>query len=179
MKSDRLLLGFWRRGTTRKHWTLCVLAKRDYKIPLLSHRALLMEVFMVFLLFRFRREVFVSRSDPPTSGGLETGYGIASVFTPPDKSGKGYAKHMMRLLHWVLARPDARASQFPEAWGEAPASVEGFMNASVSVLYSDVGTDFYASCGFLPGTHDGWTVAPRAATSWKVSAGSQTRLDMQ
>ncbi|KAH6899517.1 hypothetical protein BKA70DRAFT_1313711 [Coprinopsis sp. MPI-PUGE-AT-0042] len=125
----------------------------------------------------FRREVFVSRTDPPTPGGLETGYAIASVFTPPDKRGKGYAKHMMRLLHWIIARPDTRPSKFPEEWGEPPAQVEGFMNASVSVLYSDVGTDFYAGCGFLPGTRDGWIVAPRAATIWKVSAGSETHHD--
>lgn len=126
---------------------------------------------MGFCSPRFRREVFVSRTEPPTHG-VETGYGIASVFTPPEKRGKGYAKHMMRLLHWVIAKPDARPSKFPEAWGEPPAKVEGFMNASLSVLYSDVGTDFYASCGFLPGTHDGWNVAPRASTCWKVSVES-------
>ncbi|KAH6899564.1 hypothetical protein BKA70DRAFT_1115409 [Coprinopsis sp. MPI-PUGE-AT-0042] len=121
----------------------------------------------------YRREIFVSRTHPSNIRGLETGYAIDSVFTPPDKRGKGYAKHMMRLLHWVIARPNARPSKFPEEWGQPPIKVKGFANASVSVLYSDVGADFYASCGFLPGSQDGWSVAPRAATIWKIGAGSQ------
>ncbi|KAH6915165.1 hypothetical protein BKA70DRAFT_568086 [Coprinopsis sp. MPI-PUGE-AT-0042] len=124
----------------------------------------------------FRREVFVTRSDSST---VEVGYGIASVFTPPENRGKGYAKHMTRLLHWVLAKPDTRPSKFPVEWGEPPVQVEGFMNGSVSVLYSDVGTEFYLACGFLPGSHDGWRVAPRAATIWKVSGGSPSQVIQQ
>lgn len=75
---------------------------------------------------------------------------------------------MLRLLHWVLAPRDTRPAQFPtEEWGAPPKDVEGFANARVSVLYSDVGHAFYTACGLLPGTLDGWMPAPRAATIWR------------
>ncbi|KAJ2915050.1 hypothetical protein MD484_g5375, partial [Candolleomyces efflorescens] len=117
-----------------------------------------------------RREAFVLRRTP--SGEFtseeEVGYGIASVYTPSGKRGKGYAKHMMSLLHWVLAPASSFPSGFPEAWGQPPTVPEGFGSGIVSVLYSDVGPKFYKASGPAPGV-DGWRSVPYTATNWDVA----------
>jgi len=76
-------------------------------------------------------------------------FGIASVYTPPEKRGKGYAGHMMRLLHWFLAPRTAFATGFPTAWGPPPdiSHIPGAGTAQFSALYSDIGKDFYRACG--------------------------------
>lgn len=81
-------------------------------------------------------------------------YGIASVFTHIQERGKGYAKHMMRLLHWAIA-PHALLPPFPEVWGAPPNSVG---NARFSVLYSDVGENFYLQCSPGDDRDKGWVV---------------------
>ncbi|KAI0944814.1 hypothetical protein AcW1_001660 [Taiwanofungus camphoratus] len=88
-----------------------------------------------------------------------TSYGIASVYTPPQKRRKGYAQHMMRLLHWVLAPRSALPAKFPSAWGSPPL-IRGLRvsNAQWSVLYSDVGEDFYRACGPDENSAAGWLV---------------------
>ncbi|EAU93492.1 hypothetical protein CC1G_12156 [Coprinopsis cinerea okayama7 len=117
----------------------------------------------------FRREVVITKgtgSNSSTETGV--GYGIASVYTPPEKRKKGYRKHMMQLLHWVLLRPEA-LPKFPQEWGAPPTRHEGLGDGSVSVLYSVVGTRFYQSCGLLQESDDGWVTAEnRASTVWKV-----------
>lgn len=118
-----------------------------------------------------RREVIVYQKDNSDSTDLrkeeKIGYGVASVYTPPKNRGKGYARHMMRLLHWVIASPSAFPSPFPEAWGKAPAVPEGLGQGVVSVLYSDVGSQFYKACGPCPGA-DGWVAAPHIITTWSM-----------
>ncbi|KAI8986892.1 hypothetical protein BD414DRAFT_461370 [Trametes punicea] len=98
-----------------------------------------------------------------------TAYGIASVYTPPEKRGKGYARHMMRLLHWVLAPRSALPSEFPAEWGAPPdvavLSTLGVANAQFSALYSDVGRIFYQACGVTPSSNDGWVVMGALETS--------------
>ncbi|KAI0372039.1 hypothetical protein BV20DRAFT_964740 [Pilatotrama ljubarskyi] len=98
-----------------------------------------------------------------------TAYGVASVYTPPRNRHKGYASHMMRLLHWVLAPRSALPPSFPAEWG-APPDVDmlrslGAANAHFSVLYSDVGKRFYQSVGPTPGANDGWVVKGALETS--------------
>ena len=102
-------------------------------------------------------------------------YGIGTVYTPPANRGKGYAGHMMRLLHWVLASPDRLSAIFPEEWGSPPARVESAGNGQCSVLWSDVGLDFYRRCGPTPNS-EGWTVTGAASTIWRVSKGSSGSL---
>ncbi|KAK7683208.1 hypothetical protein QCA50_013881 [Cerrena zonata] len=115
----------------------------------------------------FRRPAIVAKA---TEKGPQVqdviGYGIASVFTPETRRGKGYAKHMMRLLHWIISPPST--VQFPSSWGAPPTSPIG--NASFSVLYSDVGPTFYSHCGpdNTPGT--GWTVRGNRQTRWDLHA---------
>ncbi|KAG8954395.1 hypothetical protein FRC04_011721 [Tulasnella sp. 424] len=109
----------------------------------------------------YRRNVVVKHEE---GAGGTTGYGIASVFTRPEFRGKGYAAHMMRLLHWVLA-PHQLLPQFPhENWGPPPAQTFG--DAAVSVLYSDIGR-FYERCGPIPDA-PGWTSTPRHSAIWTV-----------
>jgi hypothetical protein len=91
------------------------------------------------------------------------GYGIASVFTPATNRSKGYARYMMRLLHWVMA-PHSTLPSFPEAWGAPPKSVG---NARFSALYSDIG-DFYSVCGASEESGEGWVIRGAIGTIWQV-----------
>ncbi|OBZ77486.1 hypothetical protein A0H81_02372 [Grifola frondosa] len=101
----------------------------------------------------FRRHAIVAETGIGKKPELRevTGYGIASVFTLPSNRGKGYARHMMCLLHWVLAPRSVLPFEFPATWGAPPdreiAARRGMGVAQFSVLYSDVGPDFYRACG--------------------------------
>lgn len=81
------------------------------------------------------------------------GYGVASVFTPPEQRGKG---HATRLLTGVLRRLEA----------EDPL-------ARAATLFSDVGARIYERCGFvaLPGDDLAipaapWPAPPPAMLAW-------------
>ncbi len=87
---------------------------------------------------------------------------------PESNRGRGYAQHMMRLLHWVLAPVSLMPPEFPTKWGTPPERVNNFGKGAFSVLYSDVGRRFYSHCGPTGGS-DGWTVTDSASTIWKVS----------
>jgi hypothetical protein len=96
-------------------------------------------------------------------------YGIASVLTPPQNRKHGYARHMMRLLHWLLARQDMLPPDFPvDEWGQPPERREdlGMGQGLFSVLYSDVGP-FYGSCGMLPNTK-GWEIQGNLSFIWDI-----------
>ncbi|KAG1769857.1 hypothetical protein EDD22DRAFT_770794 [Suillus occidentalis] len=95
-----------------------------------------------------------------------TSYGVAAVFTPPSKRGRGYAGHMMRLLHWVTASRD-NLPEFPEAWGAPPEEVADAGGGLFSVLWSDVGEEFYHSAG-PSGEGDGWEKRGPVSTVWEV-----------
>ncbi|KAJ7151612.1 hypothetical protein C8R46DRAFT_1166487 [Mycena filopes] len=98
-------------------------------------------------------------------------YGVASVFTPSGNRGKGFAHHMMRLLHWVLADENLLPpSEFPAAWGAPPPKVDGARNARFSALWSDVG-DFYSACGPVR-AGEGWVVRGATTTVFDVDASS-------
>ncbi|EMD31881.1 hypothetical protein CERSUDRAFT_162318 [Gelatoporia subvermispora B] len=106
------------------------------------------------------------------STGLSTVscFAVASVYTPPHKRGRGYAGHMMRLLHWVLA-PRESLPEFPAAWGAPPdvSHVNGANTAQFSVLYSDIGKDFYRECGPSQKSGQGWHVNGAIQTSLLLS----------
>lgn len=93
-----------------------------------------------------------------------TGFGIASVFTPHDNRGQGYARHMMRLLHWVLASHSS-LPPFPKAFGEPPAE---WNHGKFSVLYSDIGPSFYLQCGPGEKELDGWKTRDEISTIWDM-----------
>ncbi|KAI0826526.1 hypothetical protein BC628DRAFT_1373016 [Trametes gibbosa] len=123
----------------------------------------------------FRRTAAVAKSSKDIDARevrQVTAYAIASVFTPAEKRGKGYARHMMRILHWIVAKRSTLPA-FPAEWGTAP-DIEvlhslGFANGHFSVLYSDVGPDFYRQTGPTPGAHDGWTVQGVQTTSKAIT----------
>ncbi|TXT13939.1 uncharacterized protein COLE_00132 [Cutaneotrichosporon oleaginosum] len=128
-------------------------------------------------------------------------YGVACVYTNAAHRGYGYARHMMRLLHYILA-PPATLPPFPSAWGAPPAIPQGMQNAAFSVLYSGVGEEFYAKCtkgehepGYIRenlvirqwnikpscGLHDqeGWTWLRRAdLPAWEKEASRRIRRDL-
>ncbi|KAF9054541.1 hypothetical protein BJ165DRAFT_1412955 [Panaeolus papilionaceus] len=117
----------------------------------------------------FKRDASIIRK-PHNVVESAVGYAIASVFTPKANRKKGYASHMMRLLHWVLAPQSALPRQFPPEWGAPPPRCDDFVgDAAFSVLYSDVGYDFYHLSGLLPGSQDGWVVQRPSTTVWDVS----------
>ncbi|KAG2150248.1 uncharacterized protein EDB93DRAFT_1240282 [Suillus bovinus] len=93
-------------------------------------------------------------------------YGVACVFTPPSKRGRGYASHMMSLLHWVTASR-ANLPKFPEAWGAPPEEVADAGKGLFSVLYSDIGEEFYRSAG-PGGKGGGWEKRSEISTIWEV-----------
>lgn len=90
------------------------------------------------------------------------------MFTPPEKRGRGYARHMMRLLHWVLAPEASLPMVFPGEWGAPPPRVRGAGNAAFSALWSDVGKEFYAGCGVTAAGRDGWVVRDPVSSVWNV-----------
>ncbi|KAG6890310.1 hypothetical protein C0995_009516 [Termitomyces sp. Mi166 len=94
-------------------------------------------------------------------------YGIASVFTPPHFRGKGYASHMMHLLHWVIADPSLLPAVFPSEWGVPPSRVTHAGDGLFSALWSDVGAKFYKRCGPTKDS-DGWVVRSPFSTTWDV-----------
>ncbi|KAG8890047.1 hypothetical protein FRB98_001160 [Tulasnella sp. 332] len=118
----------------------------------------------------YRRKVALST--PPNTVSEPTmavGYAIASVYVQPHLRKNGYATHMMRLMHHVLASP-LGLPRFPEAWGPPP--IEYFGDAILSCLYSDVG-EFYTKCGPSPDT-TGWRITSKRSTVWKTAGHTPT-----
>ncbi|KAG6919529.1 hypothetical protein DXG01_005119 [Tephrocybe rancida] len=95
-------------------------------------------------------------------------YGIATLFTPARFRGKGYAGHMMRLLHWVTADASLLPAVFPDTWGAPPARVARAGDGWFSALWSDVGADYYKRCGPTK-DQDGWIARDPVSTTWNVS----------
>ncbi|THH32579.1 hypothetical protein EUX98_g1628 [Antrodiella citrinella] len=120
----------------------------------------------------FRRDsIVVRKTSSHAPGVLEDvkGYGIASVYTPVSKRKNGYARHMMRLLHWVLA-PHSSLPAEAFVWGAPPQPTSSTGNATFSVLYSDVGPDFYHGCGPDGVPRTGWAANGAVHTAWNVGA---------
>ncbi|KAG6882330.1 hypothetical protein C0993_011015 [Termitomyces sp. T159_Od127] len=115
----------------------------------------------------FRRDGVISAGGNPKKVIC---YGIASVFTPPCHRGKGYASHMMRLLHWVIADASLLPAVFPSEWGVPPDRVACAGDGIFSALWSDVGAGFYRRCG-PTGCLDGWVVRSPFSTTWDVKPG--------
>jgi hypothetical protein len=104
-----------------------------------------------------------------------TAYGIACVFTPASNRQHGYARHMMRLVHWVVGNASFRASHpFPAAWGTPPS---GPGDGVFSVLWSDVGPDFYHRAGEGEARGGGWRVVGPLSSVIPVSPDSSVTVD--
>ncbi|EJU04722.1 hypothetical protein DACRYDRAFT_114071 [Dacryopinax primogenitus] len=79
--------------------------------------------------------------------------------------GRLSACHMLRLLHHVVGIKEGLPA-FPVEWGTPP-SREGFGNGKFSVLYSDIGPDFYETCG-PSASSPGWLAQNSSEVVWKV-----------
>ncbi|KAK8850684.1 hypothetical protein IAR55_004604 [Kwoniella newhampshirensis] len=118
-------------------------------------------------------EIFKRKSIAANPGSSQVkevfSYGIASVFTPPPNRGKGYARILLRMLHYVIA-PPTLLPPFPSHWGTAP-DIGGFRDAAFSVLYSGVGDKYYATCrrGDGESSQAGWVRHKVTLRTWKVS----------
>ncbi|KAG8979759.1 hypothetical protein FRB94_010348 [Tulasnella sp. JGI-2019a] len=114
----------------------------------------------------YRRKVAIGQSSTTVIEGpiMAVGYAIASVYVKPSLRRIGYAGHMMRLLHHVLASP-LGLPRFPKEWGDPP--VEYFGDAIPSCLYSEIG-EFYTKCRSTPESQ-GWTIVDKRSTVWKTS----------
>ncbi|KAG6836988.1 hypothetical protein H0H93_016692 [Arthromyces matolae] len=120
----------------------------------------------------FRREGLVSSPSNPQPKKV-TCYGVASVFTPARFRGNGYAKHMMRLVHWVIADASLLPPNFPHEWGAPPPRVAHAGDGWFSTLWSDIGPDFYRQCGPTKET-EGWEVRSPLSTFWNVESITST-----
>jgi len=118
-------------------------------------------------MYRFRRDGLILKNTRPEPANC---YGVAHVFTLPEHRRRGYAKHMMNLLHWVIAPQEFLPREFPTEWGSRPQRVLCVPPGAFSVLYSDVGSKFYRFCGTLPNQDDGWIVDGPATTHENLSS---------
>ncbi|EJT47825.1 hypothetical protein A1Q1_03286 [Trichosporon asahii var. asahii CBS 2479] len=99
-----------------------------------------------------------------------TTYTMGAVFCPEINRGKGYGRHMLRLMHYVVGDPKG-LPPFPKAWGEPPAERLG--DARFSVLYSEIGNKFYSSCrvGDGPDSTEGWVEQRQDTRTWYLQPG--------
>jgi hypothetical protein len=112
-------------------------------------------------MYRYKRDALVYEPSEKVVKEV-TAYGIASVFTPEQNRRRGYAQHMMRLLHWVLGNASFQASHsFPATWGAPPS---GPADGAFSVLYSDIGPNFYYQAGEGDAQDSGWRVVGPASS---------------
>lgn len=105
-------------------------------------------------------------------------YGIASVYTPAQQRGKGYARHILQLIHYLIA-PGDLLPPFPDAWGPKPDI--GPMDGQFSILFSGIGDKYYATCkqGDGHAAKDGWIRQPVTSRTWDVSSYSVGSLDQK
>jgi GNAT superfamily N-acetyltransferase len=93
---------------------------------------------------------------PETGGEVVEGiaHGVGSVFTPEEYRGKGYARKMMTLLGERLKDWDRAEGYAGKGDGEAANGTNGAgrTKSLFSVLYSDIGKEFYARTGWAPFT---------------------------
>jgi hypothetical protein len=97
-------------------------------------------------------------------------YGIASVFCQPKHRGKAWPRHLLSLVHYVLASPEGSIPEFPAAWGAAPVIKPTYgHDAAFSVLYSDVGPTYYARCT-IGETRPGWVNVDKGKRVYDLKA---------
>ncbi|KAF2676445.1 hypothetical protein K458DRAFT_424768 [Lentithecium fluviatile CBS 122367] len=97
------------------------------------------------------------------SGNVEEGivHGVASVFTPVEHRGKGYAARMLKDLAKVLY-----------TWQRENGRCVG------SILYSDIGPTYYAKLGWIPTTSNTHIALKPSSTAWPDSAKPINRRDL-
>lgn len=122
----------------------------------------------------FKRQSLIKRGTSDVKDTIS--YGIASVYTPAEHRGKGYARQLLQLIHYTIARSDLLPA-FPDAWGSKPEL--GAKDAEFSVLYSGIGDKFYASCrqGEGSSSQEGWIRQPITTRTWDIDTPAVEKLD--
>ncbi|KAJ1302378.1 hypothetical protein OPQ81_001190 [Rhizoctonia solani] len=87
------------------------------------------------------------------------GHTIIFVLVPPEHRGKGYAKHLMSLMHSVLA-----PHRYPNPRKAYPITNH---HSTVSTLYTTAG-DYYSRCVPSEG-ESGWSLQKSFITNWSLS----------
>ncbi|KAG8157306.1 hypothetical protein KVR01_012690 [Diaporthe batatas] len=99
----------------------------------------------------FRKRCLTSDKEGTIEEGIV--HGVASVFCPSEYRGRGYGARHMNELAKVLRE-----------WQP------GYGNSIGSILYSDIGTEYYAKPGWLPSPGNWHFVLPSAQTEVPVTA---------
>ncbi|CED82165.1 Acyl-CoA N-acyltransferase [Phaffia rhodozyma] len=127
--------------------------------------------------FILDRNSSLAEGKVPSTLEKKVGYGIATVYTPDAYRGKGYAKRMLRELHYLMAAPESLppypASLGPHSPRVPPNLRNVLQDAAFSVLYSDIGPLFYTKC-YVGESGSGWVAQPSITWEFPVSAASTT-----
>ncbi|KAK4056081.1 hypothetical protein OIO90_002812 [Microbotryomycetes sp. JL221] len=107
-----------------------------------------------------RSILWIERAATPVIDAV--GYSVASVFTPPNNRGKGYAQHMMTTLHSKFKSSHHHHHHHHQNDDHHKPEQDDDDDAVVSFLYSDVG-DFYSRAG-----PPGWHIQGIKTTVWQV-----------
>lgn len=97
-------------------------------------------------------------------------HGVASVFTDPGLRGKGYASAMMNGLGDALRDRESRSSSSSSSSNPTP-----FL---FSILYSDVGKDFYDRAGWRPFASAHLEFPAITTTNTKGAAAAAAAVDL-
>ncbi|KAI8810576.1 hypothetical protein BJ742DRAFT_800907 [Cladochytrium replicatum] len=127
----------------------------------------------------FEREAWVRLPGSPDLRRIRI-HAIASVYTSEPHRGKGHASTMIELLRSKLTSPEFVVSNETRPWHEVPKLAEVPYPLQASILYSDIGPNFYAKLGWLPhkAVHTEIDVATALAsvTAWAELAASSEQL---
>ncbi|OXG16984.1 hypothetical protein C366_03780 [Cryptococcus neoformans Tu401-1] len=102
-------------------------------------------------------------------------YDVTFVVTPKQHLRNGYANRLLSILHHHLA-PSSTVPPIPEAWGKGQLSIPASPDiiartpkAFGSILWSDIGSTYYARCAISP-DRPGWIVddSQNGELVWKI-----------
>lgn len=104
-----------------------------------------------------------------------TSYCVTGVITAPEHRRKGYARQLMSTMHYILGPHDHLPPWPIEALGPPPGTSTMRNDALYSILWSDVGVDFYRSCKI--GDRDGWVTRLDEELVWDIKNEDQQERD--
>lgn len=110
---------------------------------------------------------------------------FTSRLVPSRLSERGYARHMLQLLHYCIALPDSLPPFPSDRWGAPPSKEYRFNDATFSSLWSGIGRDFYQNVKIGTGKEakKGWVVHEDDELTWRFTnpetVASQPKVKVQ